>query len=283
MSMVFLTGEFVEEENAKVSINDAGYYFGDGIYEVVLVNKGKLVDVDEHLKRLFSCFEKVYFKNYPSKELILEKMNELVKKHQDIEVGSIYIQFTRGNTKRSHSFIDLDLQPNWMMKFSPFTLNKELSKTWRCMIVNDPRRTRCDIKMISLLPMVLSKYECEKSGFDDVIYYNNRVNSITEGSSFNVFIVDENNTIITYPLSNEILPGCTRNRILILAKENNYNIEERKITKDDLLSAKEVFATGSLKPIIPVVNVDGKDIFDGKVGKITAELNNLYFEFLENL
>jgi len=282
MSIVFLNGEFVEENEAKVSINDAGYYYGDGVYEVVLVYDRKLIDCDLHLERLMNCFQKVFFKNCPTKEEILDKMQQLVKKNEDIDTGSIYLQFTRGNKPRTHSFINDNLKPNWLMKMSSCKLNEDLSKTWHCNIVEDPRRMRCDIKMISLLPMVLSKYENEKAGFDDIIFYNSRVKSITEGSCFNVFIVDQNDKIITYPISNEILPGCTRARIISFLKENNYEFEERKYSKDELLNAKEVFATGSLKVIMPVIKVEGREIGDGKVGKITKEINDIFIKYLNS-
>ena len=282
MSIAFLNGEFVDEKDAKVSINDAGYYFGDGIYEVILFYNRKLKETELHLNRLMSCFQKVFFKNYPSKDEILEIAEQLIDKNPEIQNGSVYIQFTRGVTPRSHSFANLDLKPNWMMKVAPYNVNFDLHMTWHCDIVEDPRRLRCDIKTISLLPMVLAKYEAEKSGFDDIIFYNSRVQSITEGSSFNVFIVDQNDTVVTYPISNEILPGCTRARTIQILKENNYKIEERKYSKNELMDAQEVFATAALKPIVPILKVCGQKIGDGKIGKITQLINKKFVDFLIN-
>ena len=282
MSVVYLNGDFVDESEANISINDAGYYFGDGIYEVILLYKGKLIDKDSHLSRLMSCFEKVYFKNYPSKEEILHNIDELLKRNPNVKTASIYMQFTRGDAVRSHRFLELDLKPNCLIKIIPCEIDEKLTKNWHCNVIDDPRRTRCDIKMISLLPMVLAKYESEKAGFDDVIFYNNKVKSITEGSSFNLFIVQNDNKIITCPLGNEILSGCTRARIIDIIKNNNFDIEERYFTKEELLNAREVFATGAIKLIVPIVKIDGKQIGNGKIGEITMQIFNKYIEFMNS-
>ncbi len=281
MSICFLNGEFLEENEAKVSINDAGYYFGDGIYEVILLYKGKLIDKEMHLNRLLTCFKKVYFKNTPSESEVLNNITELLKRNPTIDTASIYIQFTRGEAIRSHSFSNLNLNPSCLIKLIPCEVVNNI-KMWSCNIIDDPRRQRCDIKMISLLPMVLSKYESEQQGYDDVIFYNKNVNSITEGSSFNIFIVNKNNEIITCPIGNEILPGCTRARIIQICKENNYNIIERYYTKEELYNAKEIFITGSIKLIVSVVKVNNQKINNGTIGNITRELNNKLFEFLES-
>ena len=189
MSICYLNGKFIDESQAVVSINDSGYYFGDGIYEVILLYKGKLIEKDAHLDRLMKCLDKVYFKNVPSKEEIFNNIINLLERNKDINTGSIYMQFTRGTAIRSHSFLELDLKPNFLIKIIPCKINKDIKK-WSCKLIEDPRRMRCDIKMTSLLPMVLAHYESEKEGFDDVMFYNSRVASITEGSSFNIFIVD---------------------------------------------------------------------------------------------
>ena len=281
MSIVYLNGEFLNEDEAKVSINDAGYYYGDGFYEVIYVRNGKLIDKELHFERLMSNFRKLYFKNYPSKNEILSITREVLKKNNTTE-GNVYLQFTRGCTQRSHEFSNLDLKPTMIVKVNA---NNHQGfdgdvKTRSCCIIEDPRRMHCEIKMISLLPMVLAKYEAEKSGFDDVIFYNSRCKSITEGSSFNVFIVLHGDKIITCPLGNHILPGCTRTRMINIIKENGYDFEERFYSKDELYEAKEVFITASLK-IDAVLKADGYPINEAKIGDLTKTLREKYREFLD--
>lgn len=282
MTKVYLNGEFLDEEVAKVSIDDAGYYFGDGIYEVILLHNRHLIDKERHLDRLEACLKKVYFKNCPSKDEVLKNIERLIELNKDVKTASIYMQFTRGTTIRSHHFSNLNLKPSCLIRLVPCEINKNVSKAWDCKIIDDPRRFRCDIKMISLLPMVLAKYESEQEGYDDVIFYNSRVGSITEGSSFNVFIVSNDNKLITCPLGNEILPGCTRAKIIELAKQNGIKIEERYYTKDELMNAKEVFATGSIKTIVPVVKVNNKNIGDGNIGDITRKMHDDYIKFIDS-
>ncbi|GEM_PF-538076 len=280
MAVVFLNGEFIEESEAKVSINDTGYYFGDGIYEVILLYKGKLIDKERHLNRLQDCFKKVYFNNYPSSEEVLKNIEKLLELNKDTETASIYMQFTRGTTIRDHRFSHLNLKPNCLIKLIPCKISETIHQTWNCRLIDDPRRFRCDIKMISLLPMVLAKYECEKAGFDDVFFYNKRINSISEGSSFNVFIVSKDNKLITCPLGEQILPGTMRAKIIELARQNGIEVEERFYSKEELFDAKEAFATGSIKIIIPITKVDNKQIGNGQIGKITTKMYNEYFKFI---
>ena len=282
MSKVFLNGEFIEENEAKVSINDAGYYFGDGVYEVILLYKGKLIDKERHLDRLEACFKKVYFKNCPTKEEILKNIEKLLELNKNTTTASIYMQFTRGTAIRTHSFYNLNLTPSCLIKMIPCEISDQINHVWNCQLINDPRRFRCDIKMISLLPMVLAKYESEQNGYDDVVFFNPRVNSITEGSSFNVFIVSKDNKLITCPLGEQILPGTMRAKVLELAKDNGIEVEERFYSKEELFDAKEVFATGSIKIIVPITKINNINIGNGEVGDITQKMYKDYINFIDN-
>ena len=280
MAICYFNGEFIDETEAKVSINDSGYYFGDGVYEVVLLYKGKLIDKDLHLDRLMSSMQKVYFKNTPSKDEVLNNIFELLKKNPEIKNASIYIQITRGITPRSHEYAKLDLKPSFLIKLFPYEYNTGDVVCWKCNTTEDPRRARCDVKMISLMPMVMAKYESEKAGYDDVLFYNSKVKSMTEGSSFNLFIVNQDDTIITYPLTNEILGGCTRARVLKILEENGKKVEQRCYSKEELYNAKEVFLTAALK-VNAITSVDDKQIGSGKAGEITKWVKKQYIEFLE--
>ena len=283
MSVVFLNGDYLDENEAKVSVNDAGYYYGDGFYEVILLRNGKLIDKELHLDRLMSNFQKLYFNNYPSKTEILTIIRNVIERNNKKQNGAIYLQFTRGCAPRTHEFAKLNLAPNMLVKINEVEDNcfGDDIPEWSCCIVQDPRRMHCEIKMISLLPMVLAKYEAEKNGFDDVIFYNDRCNSITEGTSFNVFIVSAEGKIITCPTGKQILPGCTRARVVKIIKENGYDFEERFFSKEELYQAKEVFLTASLK-INAIIKIDGKIIGEGKAGQTTKDIRNKYLEFMDS-
>ena len=286
MAIVYFNGDLLNEDEVKVSVNDAGYYYGDGIYEVILYYKGKFIDKDAHLDRLVGCMQKVHFNNTPSKDEIFDNIKKVVLRNEEIFANnnsvSIYIQITRGCAIRSHTFGTLNLQPSVLIKPILCDVGNKM-KQWSCNIVEDPRRMHREIKMTSLMPMVIAKYESEKAGYDDVIFYNSNVNSITEGSSFNVFIVSKDNEIITCPNGKEILPGCTRARVIDLLKKRGLKVIERFYSKEQLFDAKEVFATAALKPVASIIKVDDKPIFDGKVGEITALAYDDYMRYCENL
>lgn len=286
MATVYFNGSFLNEDDVRVSVNDAGYYYGDGIYEVILYYKGKFIDKDAHLDRLIRCMQKVYFKNIPSKEEIFSNIQKLVSCNEKIFTEnnsvSIYIQVTRGCAIRSHEFGGLNLQPSVLIKPILCDVGKKM-KQWNCNIIEDPRRMHREIKMTSLMPMVIAKYESEKEGYDDVIFYNSNVNSITEGSSFNVFIVSKNDEIITCPNGQEILPGCTRARVMDLLSRRGFKVIEKYYTKEQLFDAKEVFATAALKPVASIIKVNNIQIFDGNVGEITKIAYDDYMQFCEDL
>ena len=280
MSVIYLNGKFCNEDKGLVSVNDAGYYYGDGVYEYIFKYDNKLVDINGHLDRLIASLEKAYIKNYPSKQEILNIIEELIKYNSNIKYGGIYLQITRGISERSHNFFKLNLKPSIMMKILPVETDFKTIEKLNCKIVNDPRRIRRDIKMLSLMPMVISKYEVERDGYDDVIYFNDKLNSVTEGCSFNVFIVDSNNTLITVPLGEELLAGITRNRLMKIAKENGHKVEERYYSKQELYDAKEVFSSDSGNFISSIVKVDGNIIGNGDIGDITKYLYNEYIKFI---
>lgn len=282
MSIVYLNGKYLEEQDAVVSINDAGYYYGDGVYEYIFKYYDKLIDADWHLDRLILSLEKAYIKNYPSRDEILQIIKNVADKNKQIEVGGIYLQITRGCALRTHSFINLNLKPSLMVKLLPAEIDFNLPpQRWSTKIVEDPRRHRCDIKMLSLMPMVLSKYDVEKEGYDEVIYYNSKIKSITEGSCYNVWIVDQNNTLITAPLGDELLAGITRKRLIEIAKAYGYKVEEKYYSKEELYNAKEVFGSDSGDFVASITSVDGKQIANGETGAITLNLYNKYIEFIK--
>jgi len=282
--MIYFNGAYCKPEDAKISVFDAGYYFGDGIYEMILLYEGKVVDLEPHLDRMEKITKEVRFKNVPSREYITSCIKEVARLNPHIRTGSIYIQLTRGCTPRSHHFIDLDLKPNMMIMIREFShdIYNVVNSKLNCMLQPDQRRYRRDIKMISLMPMVLSKLEAEENGFDDLIYYDRESKAITESSSSNVFIVRQDGVVVTHPLGVELLHGTARKHAIDFLREEGVTILEEKFYANDLFAAKECFFTGSFKWPSSVVSVNNVKIGDGEIGEITKLVHKKSFEFINS-
>lgn len=284
MDIVFVNGEFLPKDEAKISVFDSGYYFGDGIYEVFLMYKRAIIHVDCHLNRMQKCAEKVHFKNVPSSADLRIIIEQLVAKNPHIQIGSIYLQMTRGMAQRGHDFEKLNLMPSIVAWIKP--INIDLTKFshpgWHCELMEDPRRMRRDIKMISLMPMVIAKLETSYKGFDDIIFFDQKSKAITELSSGNLFIVDKDDNILTHPLGTELLDGCFRKELIKYLDKLGRKVIEKQFFADDLFKAKEVFGTGSIKIVVPIIKVDGVQIGDGKPGKVTQLAQDMFQNFIES-
>lgn len=266
MEVVFLNGEFIEADKAKVSIFDTGFYYGDGIYEVALLYQGKAIDLDSHLARLEYVLAQVKFKGTPSISELKKVIHELLLRNSSVKCGMIYVQITRGIMENRY-LNPLTLEkPTIIAYIMPVPIEFDITKKYplKCKVEFDPRRERRDIKMISLMPSVLSKIGAYEEGYDYAIFKDRITNSITEGLSSNVFMAHENGRIFTHPVSNKILNGCTRKRAIDILRTRGYIVEEKEFGEKEFLQAKEIFLTGAIKLFVPVESVNGNRIGDGK-------------------
>jgi len=271
--IVYCNGEFVEEQNAKVSIFDRGYLFGDGVYEVVPVVNRKLIDKVEFLQRLErSLFELEL--EWPCSQTEYVVMLEALIERNNLVEGSVYTQVTRGVAPRDFAFpIDT---PTTCMAFTSAKsyLNSPLAETGvEVLTVEDLRWKRRDIKSIALLAQCLAKQESKRKGCYESWMLEDGF--ITEGSSSTAYIV-KNNTIITRPKSNDVLPGIRRHVLLELAADNDIAVELRAFTLDEVLAADEAFLSSATTLVLPVVTIDGQPIGEKKPGLITLKLRQLY-------
>ncbi len=275
----YLNGQFVEHDKAFVHIEDRGFQFADGVYEVTLFKNGKLIDGEAHLERLFRSLREINISHNFSKDELRKMQIELFERNKMAE-GICYMQITRGQHIRTPN-CPKDLKPTIVAtvaegkKLSP----EEFDKGFSIMTHEDIRWLRCDIKTVGLLASTLLNQKAKDFGFDDVIFV--RDGMVTEASFANVFIVDANEHLITKPADNLILCGITRNRMIEIAKEKGLRVIERNFDVAELMKAKEVFLTSSSLISRPVVKIDGKIIGDGKVGKITRLLSEAYKKFIE--
>ncbi len=273
MNIVYLNGEFLNENEAKISIFDRGFIFGDGIYEVLPVILGKLVDKEDCWERLSRSLGEITIKNPFSKEECLNMLQSLVDKN-GLKEGSVYMQITRGVAKRNFRFLE-DLEPTCMAFCNESkVLDHPLAKTGvKVVSTEDIRWKRRDIKSISLLAQCKAKTDgYEKGAFEAIMTEDGFV---SEGSSSSVYII-KNNTIITTPSSNQILPGIRRKNIIEIAKKMGVEMEFRHFSIDEMKSADECFLSAATFLLMPISHVDEEPVNGGVVGKITQEIREEY-------
>lgn len=279
--IVYINGEFLPIEKAFIPVMDRGFLFADGVYEVSAVVNESLIDNDAHLARLKRSLSELKIPIPESSENIIKNQIELIKRN-NLKEGLVYIQITRGVAERDFSYAN-NMKPTFVM----FTqekniLNNPNAKTGvKVITMPEIRWQRRDIKSTALLAQVMAKSEAHHKGVFEAWLVEN--GHITEGSSSNAFII-KNNVIITKNLSNEILPGITRKAILKLAKDHGIKIEERNFAVAEAYAADEAFLTSASNFVIGIVEIDGKKVGDGKVGRITSKVLEYYIqEAIENL
>ena len=275
MSMVYLNGNFIPLEKAQVSVLDRGFTFADGLYEIIPVFSGQPFRLTEHLNRLRNSLDGI--------SLVLDYdggkwqslIDELLSLNQVTEDSSIYIQVTRGVDERNH-FYQTVFTPTVFMFCKPLQ-QMEVSRGVSAILHEDIRWEYCHIKAVALLPNVLLKQRArEKDDSLEAILY--RDGYITEGAASNVFIVKDN-TVRTPPKSNRLLPGITRDLVVELIRESDYQGLEVPVTKSELLQADEIWLTSSTLGIAPLVRLDGRSLGDGKPGPVWHHVNAIYQAF----
>ena len=277
--IVFLNGEFLPKDKAKISVFDRGFIFGDGIYEVVPVMNGVLIDKIEFWERFKRSLKEIAL-NFPYKDSEFESiLNELIAKNA-LKEGGVYMQITRGVASRDFAFTK-GLQPTIMaFVYAANIQNNEFaSKGISVVSVPDIRWKRRDIKSISLLAQCYAKEMAVNAGADEGFMVEN--GKVTEATSASAFIIKDK-TLITKPFSNEILPGIRRQNILKFARELNLSVAERAFSMNEVYEADEVFISAASLPILGVIKADGKMIANGKVGKFTQQLRQRYLQKMRN-
>ncbi|MEE3712015.1 D-amino acid aminotransferase [Campylobacter sp. CLAX-7218-21] len=278
MQKVFLNGEFVDKDSAKISIFDRGFIFGDGIYEVVPVINSIIVEKDGFWDRFQRSLNEISLNLPYTNDEFESILNNLIEINS-LKEGGLYIQITRGVAPRDFSFVK-GVKPTIMaFAFSDSVLEHPAAKSGITIISTpDIRWKRRDIKSISLLGQCYAKNQATIAGADECFMVEDGY--VTEAGSSSAFIIKER-TLITKPLSNEILPGIRRNRLLNLAKQIGLQIQERKFSMDEVYNADECFISAATIILLPVIKADGKAINGGKIGPFTTKLRELYKEILK--
>ncbi|MFN3606398.1 MAG: D-amino-acid transaminase [Cypionkella sp.] len=277
-STVYVNGAYLPEEQATVSIFDRGFLMADGVYEVTSVLDGKLIDFAGHAARLKRSWSELDMDAPCDDDALLEIHRELVRLNS-IDEGMIYLQVTRGNPgDRDFAYPPAGTAPTLVLftQNKPGLANAPAAKTgWKVISLPDLRWGRRDIKTVQLLYPSMAKMAAKAAGVDDAWMVQDGM--ITEGTSNNAYIV-KGNTIITRPLSNDILHGITRVALLRLAAASQMHIEERPFSLAEAQGADEAFVTSASAFVMPVVEIDGAELSGGKVGPIAARMREIYLD-----
>lgn len=273
---VYVNGSYVPEEEARVSVFDRGFLFADGVYEVTSVLDGKLIDFEGHVARLGRSLGELGMSSPVDREELLAIHRELVSRN-DLTEGMVYLQITRGAADRDFVYPE-DAAPTIVL----FTQAKALVESpmaergMKVISIPDQRWGRRDIKTVQLLYPSMGKMMAKDAGADDAWMVEDGL--VTEGTSNNAYIVTRAGTIVTRQLGNEILSGITRAAVLRFAREAQMKIEERPFTIAEAQEAVEAFITSASTFVMPVVEIDGAAVGEGRPGPVARRLREIYLQ-----
>lgn len=273
MKFAILNGEMIERSMAKVDIEDRGYQFGDGVYEVIRVYNSKMFTLDEHLTRFRKSAESIGIIIPYTSEGLKDMLQTLIGKNH-LREGIIYMQVTRGAAPRNHVFPTGEVTPILTAYTKDLARPAENLKTGvKTILTEDIRWLRCDIKSLNLLGNIIAKQKAYEQGCFEAIQH--RGQDVTEGSSSNIFIV-KNGIVITHESNHLILKGITKDVVLKVCSENNLPIEERTFSLSELDEADEVFLTSTTGEVMPIIEIDGKKVNGGETGPVTRKLQEWF-------
>ena len=271
----FVNGRFLPLAGASVSIEDRGFQFGDGVYEVIRTYRGRPFMLHAHLARLNRSAEAIGLRQPYSLERWTGYMEEGLRLAA-LRESKIYVQITRGVAPRDHAYTP-ELEPTVVMtirELHPLSPSVQMAGV-DAMTLDDVRWGRCDIKSLNLLPNVLARQQAKEAGVFEAILVRN--GEVTEGSVSNVIIVGDR-TLMTAPEGPRILSGVTREVVLRLARQEGLEVHEQYPSRENLFGASEVFLTGTTVEVLPVVRIDGKPIGSGEPGPVTRQLAKRFIQ-----
>ena len=278
--VVFLNGEYKDYSSALIHVEDRGYQFADGVYEVFSVKNGKLIDYTGHINRLTRSLNEIRIKYPINNRSILFHMRNIIKKNLIVD-GLIYLQITRGVAKRDFKF------PNNLHgtitiignNIASDEYDKAFEKGINVVTTRDLRWKRVDIKSLNLLAPVLAKQFANENNAQEAWLIDDN-GFITEGSSSNAWVL-KGKTVYTRPVSSSILNGITRKTLIKGLKKYGYSFKEKKFNINDIKMSKEAYITSATQYVMPVVKVNNNKIGDGKVGKFAKIFKEIYLESVQ--
>lgn len=274
--ITYFNNRFIPQEEIRISPDDRGFLFGDGVYEVIRTYHGKLFKIDEHLRRLERSLREIRIAGVDIETFKDIAEDLLTRNNLRSGDATVYIQVTRGAATRKHAFPDNHTSPTVYLSASPFNSSREKSETGvKITLVPDIRWARCDIKSIALLPNVLANQQAAEQGAHEAVFV--RDGAVTEGSHSNFCAVFDGE-LVTYPKSNYILGGITRDVVLNLCRELGIPVREFPVLEKELRHADELMLLSTGSEVMPVVQVDDWLVGDGSPGPITRKLQKAFRE-----
>jgi D-alanine transaminase len=280
--IAYVNGRYLPMRDAAVHVEDRGYQFGDGVYEVCEVRGGRLIDERRHLDRLKRSLAELRIRLPMSPAALGIVLREVIAKNR-IGYGIVYLQVTRGVARRDHAFPAPEVPPSVVVTARALNSarNEALATTGIAVVsVPDNRWGRVDIKTIGLLPNVLARQAAIERGARDA-WFVDKDGNVTEAASANAWIVTAAGTIVTRPADRAILRGITRTVVLEAIKAQELAIEERAFTLEEAYAAREAFVTAASQIVLPVVRIDGRLIGDGKPGPVATALRREFHRYAE--
>jgi D-alanine transaminase len=277
--LAYVNGAYVPLRDAAVNVEDRGYQFADGIYEVALRVGGRFWDLDGHLKRWARSLSELSIAPPMSERALRIVIEKLVAKNRFGDC-MIYMQGTRGVAPRNHPFPPEGTRPSLVITAKPIDLaklNANAAKGVKVITHPDIRWGRVDIKTVGLLPNALAKEAARQKGAAEAWLIKD--GKVTEGASSNAWIVDESGALVTHPLGNEILGGITRQTTIACAQDLQIKVVERPFTLEEARSAREAFITSAMNLVTAVIAIDGEPVGDGKVGVVAQRLRDAYIAY----
>jgi D-alanine transaminase len=274
--MIYLNGEFMPIEQARIPVLDRGFIFGDGVYELIPVYSRRPFRLAEHLRRLQHSLRSIKLANPHDDATWTQLISRLVELNEP-EDQSVYMHVTRGPAKRDHAF-PKDVAPTVFLMSNPLTTPppQQVREGVRAITAVDNRWLRCDIKAISLLPNVLLRQEAVEAGCVEAVLL--REGFMTEGAASNIFVVS-NGVLLAPPKNHLMLPGITYDVVLELAQANGIPYEVREISEAELRRAEEIWLTSSTKEVLAITRLDSAPVGEGKPGRMFARMYQLYQDY----
>jgi D-alanine transaminase len=280
--IAYVNGRYLPLAAASVNIEDRGYQFSDGVYEVCEVKGGRLIDERRHVERLGRSLSELRIAMPMAAESLGVIMREVVRRNR-VRWGIVYLQITRGVSRRDHAFPPAGTRPSIVVTARNLHLaNAEKLAAEGVAVISVPenRWERVDIKSVSLLPNVLAKQTAREHGAREA-WFVDKQGFVTEGSSSNAWIVTKNNTVVTRHVDHAILKGITRTVVLDIIAAQGFKLDVRPFTMDEAYQAKEAFITSASQTVMPVVKIDGRPVGNGAPGLLSTALRKDYYRHAE--
>lgn len=277
--IAYVSGRYVPHAEAAVSVEDRGFQFADGIYEVISIYHGRYVDEIPHLDRWDRSLAALRLTPAMPRTAMRQAMKQMIRRNR-IRNGILYMQLTRGAARRDAPFPNRST-PSFIMTARsqnlPSAAQAESGGT--LLSVPEIRWKRCDVKSVALLPNVLAKQRAREHGATEALFVRDEDGIVTEGGSTNAFMVSADGKLVTHPATTAILGGITRDRVLQIAHAAGLTVEEWPFTLEEAKAAREVFITSTTMAVMPIVQIDDAVIANGKPGSTSLDLCRLYHEF----